>query len=155
MDPYAEQPEENPPPRPRRGCLWGCLGTLIAGVVLIGAVYSYYAWYFYKGFANDPRIQMVMEVVKKNDEATRVLGQNITVQGRERYTYDYATGRGGNATYVLTVVGSNGEGRVKAELDISGDKTKITTLVLIDAQGRNHYLVGTAPPNPMMIQNSI
>ena len=154
MDPYAEQQPENPPPRPRRGCLWGCLGTLIAAIVLTGAVYSYYAWYFYKGFANDPRIQMVMDVVKSNDEAAAVLGKNISVQGRERYTYDYATGRGGTASYVLTVIGSNGEGRIKAELDIRDGKTKITSLILIDAEGRNHYLVGAPPANPL-IQNSI
>jgi hypothetical protein len=153
MDPYAEQqPEENP--RPRRGCLWGCLGTLIAAVVVIGAIYSYAAWYFYKGFADDPRIQTVMEQVKKSDEAAAVLGKNISVQSRESYSYDYATGRGGTATYVLKVIGSNGEGRINAELDIRDGKTKVTSLVLVDGTGRSHYLVGAAPANPM-IQNSI
>lgn len=154
MDPYAEQEDQNPPLRAHRSCLWGCLGTVIAAVVVIAAVYSYGAWYFYRGFSDDPRIQMVMDVVRKNDEAASVLGKNISPQGRERYTYDYATGRGGTATYILKVVGSNGEGRLKAELDISGASTKIKSLVLIDSDGHPHYLVGAAPPNPLM-QNSI
>jgi hypothetical protein len=76
------------------------------------------------------------------------------VHGVERQTYDYSTGKGGTATYVLNVIGSNGEGKVKAELDITGPKAKVTSLVLTDSEGHAHYIVGAAPPNPML-QNSI
>ena len=154
MDPYAEQQDLNPPPRSRGGCLWGCLGTLIAAVVVIAAVYSYGAWYLYKGFSHDARIQTIVEVVNHSEEAKAVLGRNISVHSVERQTYDTSTGKGSTATYVLNVIGSNGEGKVKAELDISGPKAKITSLVLIDSEGHAHYLVGAAPPNPMM-QDSI
>lgn len=152
MDPYAAQ--EPPPPRNRRGCLWGCLGTLIAVAVVVTAVFSYHAWYFYKGFNNDPRIQAVMDIVKKSNEAASVLGKNISVQGSTLQTYSYETGRGGNASYVLKVVGSQGDGEVRAELDITGSDAKVKSLILIDHDGNEHYLVGTPPPNPMM-QNSI
>jgi hypothetical protein len=154
MDPYAEQKDQVPPPRAHQGCLWGCLGTLIAAVVVIAAVYSYGAWYLYKGFSRDARIQTIVEVVNHSAEATAVLGHNISVHGVEWQTYDYSTGKGGTATYVLNVIGSNGEGKVKAELDITGPKVKVTSLVLTDSEGHVHYLVGAAPPNPMM-QNSI
>ena len=153
MDPYAEQ-EEASPPRPRRGCLWGCLGGLIAAVVIFVAVFGYGAWHFYSIFGNDARIQTVMETVRKSDEAASVLGRNIKVLEVETQTFDYATGRGGTATLLLKVAGSNGEGEVKADLDITGKAAKIKSLVLTDSEGRPHYLIGEPPPNPLM-QNSI
>lgn len=154
MDPYAEQQDPNPPPRARGGCLWGCLGTVLAAAIVIAALFSYGAWYLYKGFSNDPRIQTIIEVVNHSEEAAAVLGNNISVHGVERQTYDSSTGKGSIATYVLNVIGSKGEGKVTAELDITGPNTKIKSLVLTDSEGQAHYLVGAAPPNPMM-QNSI
>ncbi len=154
MDPYAEPDEAAPPPRPQRGCLWGCLGTLIAAVVVIAAVYSYGAWYLFKGFSNDPRIQAVAAAVKANDEAVSVLGRDIRVMAVKKQTYEHSTGKGSIASYTLTVVGSNGEAEVMADLDVSAEPAKITSLVLTDSDGHRHYLIGGAPPNPMM-QNSI
>lgn len=153
MDPYAEQ--QVPPPRSHKGCLWGCIGTLIAVVVVIAAVFSYGVWYFYKGFSNDPRIQTIVTVVKASDEAASVLGHDIKVMAVKRQTYNYATGKGGTASYTLTMVGSNGQGDVNAELDVTKSESKIKSLILIDSEGHAHYLVGSPPPNPMMIQNSI
>jgi len=153
MDPYAE-PEQTPPLRSHHGCLWGCLGVLIAAVVLVVAVFGFGAWHFYTIFGNDARIQTVMETVRKSDEAVSVLGRNIKVLEVETQTFDYATGRGGTATLVLKVAGSSGEGEVKADLDITGQTAKIKSLVLTDSEGRAHYLIGDPPPNPLM-QNSI
>jgi hypothetical protein len=134
--------------------LWGCLGALIAAVIVIAAVYSYGAWYLFKGFANDPRIQTVTAVVKADAEAVSVLGRDIKVMAVKRQTYDISTGKGGTASYTLTMVGSNGEGEVTAELDITGEQSKIRSLVLTDSEGHAHYLVGAPPPNPLM-QDSI
>lgn len=149
MDPYAEQP----PVRHHNGCLWGCIGTVIAAVVIIAAVFSYGAWYFYKGFSNDARVQTVLEAVQHDARAAAILGRNIKVLEVEMHTFDYSTGRGGTATYVLKVAGSAGEGELKADLDITGD-VKIKLLILTDKTGQAHYLIGTPPPNPLM-QNSI
>lgn len=153
MDPYAEQ--ELPPPRSHKGCLWGCLGTLIAVAVVIAAVFSYGAWYLYKGFSDDPRIQTIAAAVRANDEAVGVLGHDIKVMAVNRQTYDFSTGKGGTASYSLKMVGSNGEAEINAELDITKSETKIKSLVLVDSDGHSHYLVGAAPANPMMMQNSI
>jgi hypothetical protein len=153
MDPTAEQ-QNLPPARPQRGCLYGCLGTLIAVVVLIAAVYAFSAHYFFKVLDNDAQIKTIVATLNQNLEAQSVLGRNITVMSRERVSFHSETGLGSTASYTLKVVGSNGEGEAKADLDVSGGKAKITSLVLTDAQGRDHYIVGAAPPSPMM-QNSI
>jgi len=152
MDPYSEQQET--PARPRSGCLWGCLGALIAASVVVVAVFGYGAWYFYKGFSSDSRIQAVVQAVRADSQAAAVLGNNIKVLEVELHTYDYATGRGGTASYILKVAGSRGSGELKADLDITGHDSKIKLMVLTDSEGRTYYLVGNPPPNPMM-QNSI
>jgi hypothetical protein len=150
MDPYAEQP----PVRQRNGCLWGCIGTGIAAVIVIAAVFGYGAWYFYKGFSNDERIQTVLEMVQHDARAAAVLGRNIKVLEVQMHTFDYSTGQGGTATYVLKVAGSAGQGELKANLDITSSDVKIKLLILTDRTGQAYYLVGTPPPNPLM-QNSI
>lgn len=151
MDPYAEQP---PPVRHHNGCLWGCTGTLIAVAVIVMAVFGYGAWYFYKGFSSDARIQTILETVQRDARAAAILGRNIKVLEVQMHTFDYSTGRGGTASYVLKVAGSAGEGELKADLDISDGGVKIKLLILTDKTGEAHYLVGIPPPNPLM-QNSI
>jgi len=151
MESYNEPQHEG---RPNRSCLWGCLGAFLAVSVVVAAVFGYSAWYFYKGFGNDVRIKTVVEAVKSDAQAAAVLGRNIKVLEVELHTYDYATGRGGTASYVLKVAGSRGEGEIKADLDVTGRQTKIKLLTLTDSEGRVYYLIGNAPPNPMM-QNSI
>ncbi len=127
---------------------------MIAAVVIVAAVFGYGAWYFYKGFSNDVRVQTVLEAVQQDARAAAILGRNIKVLEVEMHTFDYSTGRGGTATYVLKVAGSAGEGELKADLDISDGGVKIKLLILTDKNGQTHYLVGTPPPNPLM-QNSI
>ncbi len=152
MEPYSA--EQEGPRRPHHGCLWGCLGGFVAVAVVLVAVFGYGAWYFYKGFSNDSRITMIVTALRHNSEAEAVLGRNIKVLEVELHTFDYATGRGGTARYVLKVAGSRGQGALKADLDVSLQEPKIKQLVLTDSDGRSYYLVGTPPPNPML-QNSI
>lgn len=150
MDPYAEQP----PVRHRNGCLWGCIGTAIAAVVIIAAVFGYGAWHFYNLFSSNPHIQVVLDTLQHDTRAEAVLGRNIKVLQVETFTFEEATGRGGTETYVLKVTGSASQGEVKADLDISGGAVKIKLLILTDKTGQAHYLIGIPPPNPLM-QNSI
>ncbi|HUO98771.1 MAG TPA: cytochrome c oxidase assembly factor Coa1 family protein [Rhizomicrobium sp.] len=147
MDPYQQQP---PPPRQSHGCLWGCLGTVIAIVVVVAGVFGFGAWYFYKGFEHDSRIQAVMQTVRNDPRAEAVLGKNIKLLQVEVHTFDYSTGRGGTASYVLRLSGSQGEGDLKVNLDITGNGTKITLMILTGKDGQKHYLKGAPPPNPMM-----
>jgi len=152
MEAYSE--EEQSPRAPHRGCLWGCLGGFVAVAVVLMAVFGYGAWYFYKGFSNDSRIATIMTTLRDNSQAASVLGKNIKVLEVELHTFDYATGRGGTASYVLKVAGSRDHGELKADLDISRHEPKIKVLILTDSDGQSYYLIGTPPPNPMM-QNSI
>jgi hypothetical protein len=149
MDPYAE-----PPPRPRSGCLWGCLGTLVALVLVVGGVFVFGAWHFYKGFESDARVQAIMQTLHNDPRAEVLLGSNIKLMELETHTYAYETGRGGTAGYVLHVTGSRSEGEVDATLDIKDNASKITKLVLTPKDGRPLTLIGTPPGNPMM-DNSI
>ncbi|GAA0565145.1 hypothetical protein GCM10008942_11870 [Rhizomicrobium electricum] len=127
---------------------------MVAIVVVVAAVYTFSARYFFKVLDNDAQIKTIVATLNQNPEAQSVLGRNITVMSRERVSFHSETGVGSTASYTLKVVGSNGEGEAKANLDVAGGKAKITSLVLTDAQGRDHYIVGAAPPSPMM-QNSI
>ncbi len=148
MDPYSEQ--QPPPVHHSNGCLWGCIGTAVAVVVIFVAVFGYGAWYFYRGFSSDARIQTVMETVRHDARATAMLGHDIKVLEVEMHTFNYSTGHGGTASYVLKVAGSKGSGEIKADLDTSGGKVKIKRLMLTGGNGRRLYLVGVPPPNPMM-----
>jgi len=148
MDPYMQQ--QQPPPRRSNGCLWGCLGTLIAIVLVVAGVFGFGAWYFYKGFERDPRIQTIMQTVRNDARAEAVLGKNIKLLQVEVHTYDYSTGRGGTASYVLKLAGSEGEGELNVNLQLKGDDAKVTLMILTGKDGRQHYLVGLPPPNPMM-----
>jgi hypothetical protein len=152
MDPYAAE-DQNPPPR-RHGCLWGCVAAAIAATVLGVAVFGFGAWYFFKGFSQDDRVQTIMAAVVENEQAKAILGGNIKLLQVEWRSYSFTTGRGAIASYVLKLTGSNGTAEVKAELDVSGAQPKIKTLQLVDGEGQTHYLVGNEPANPMM-QNSI
>ena len=146
MDPYSQQP----PPRRNNGCLWGCLGTLVAIAVVVAGVFGFGAWYFYKGFERDVRLQTIMLTVRGDATAQAVLGKNIKLLEVEVHTYDYSTGRGGTASYVLRLAGSEGEGELKVNLDLKGDSVKVTLMILTGKDGRAHYLVGAPAPNPMM-----
>ena len=150
MEAYSE---EQSPRAPHHGCLWGCLGGFVAVAVVLMAVFGYGAWYFYKGFSNDSRIALIVSTMRENGQAVAVLGKDIQVREVQLHTFDYATGRGGTASYVLNVEGSHDHGTVKADLDIS-HQPKIKLLILTDSEGRSYYLIGAPPPNPMM-QNSI
>lgn len=152
MEHYSEEPQS--PRAPRGSCLWGCLGGFVAVALVLVAVFGYGAWYFYKGFSNDSRVTLIVNTLRDNSQAVAVLGKNIKVLEVELHTFDYATGRGGTASYVLKVAGSQGHGTLKADLDVTGHEAKIKLLVLTDNDGRSYYLVGLPPPNPMM-QNSI
>lgn len=143
----GQEPEV--PRRQGHGCLFGCFGTLAAIVLIIAGVFIFGAWYFYHGFEQDARIQTIMQTVRNDPRAAAVLGRNIKLLEVQVHTFDYSTGMGGKASYVLKVAGSEGEGELKADLDLTDNGAKIKLLILTK-DGHQHYLVGAPPPNPLI-----
>jgi len=148
MESYNEN--DPPPPKRRSGCFWGCVGTLLAAALVIGGIFGYSAWYFYKGFEHDQRLQTVLDTVRGDARAVDVLGRNIRLLEVERHTFDLSTGRGHTVSYTLRLTGSKGDGELKADVDLGKGRAKIVLMILTGADGRRHYLVGKEPRNPMM-----
>lgn len=144
---------EIPVRRSSHGCLWGCLGLVVLAVVVFGGLFGYGAWYFYKGFENDPRLATIMDVVRSNARAEAILGHDIKVLEIEGRTVHLSNGTDNSASFTLRLSGSNGEGKLDAELDLNGKKPKITRMTLIGPDGQEHVLVGKEPDNPMMQQS--
>jgi flagellar basal body-associated protein FliL len=145
MNPSYEQA----PPRRRSGCLWGCLGVLLILVIILGGVFGYTAWFLHKNFDGDSRIQTIMAIVQSDARAAAVLGHNIHIAGVESRTFAMGTGIGKSASYTLRLIGSNGEGVLKVNLDLSGGKTKVTLMILTGSDGHPHTLVGKEPESPL------
>ncbi len=148
MEPYYEQDE--PPPRRSHGCLWGCLTVLLVAGLVTAALFGYGAWYFFKGFENDARIQTIMATVYSDPRAEMVLGRNIKIVDVEKRFFNTSSGHGKTATFTLRLTGSEGEGELKAYLDLNGPEAKVTLMVLTGTDGHPHYLVGKEPKSPMM-----
>ena len=145
MDPSYEEV----PPRRRSGCLWGCLGLLLIVVVGLGGVFGYSAWFLHKSFDNDSRLQTIMAIVQSDPRAAAVLGRNIHIVEVESRTFAMGTGIGKSESFTLRLIGTNGEGVLKADLDLSGGKTKVILMVLTGTDGHPHTLVGKEPESPM------
>ena len=141
--------DQAPPPRRRSGCLWGCLGLLLIIVIGIGGVIGYSAWFLHKNFDNDYRIQTIMAIVRNDSRAAAVLGRNITIMEVESHTFAMTTEAGKTASYTLHLIGSNGEGVLKVDLDLNGKKAKVTLMVLTGSDGHPHTLVGKEPESPL------
>src|ERR1700690_3339920 len=70
------------PPYPNRsghGCLWGCLFAALIAITAIVGAFSYFGWYFYSGYKENPTLAMVMTVVNGDERARSGLGDNIKI----------------------------------------------------------------------------
>ncbi|MDE2182866.1 MAG: hypothetical protein KGJ78_07575 [Alphaproteobacteria bacterium] len=149
-----DQPDLDEQPRPRsHGCLWGCLGLFLVVALIIGGVFGYGTWYLYQGFEKDSRIAAIMQVVRTDARAEAVLGRNIHIVEIESHTFHYSSGAENDADYTLRLVGSDGEGKLTAHLDLNGRKPRIVVMVLTGKDGHPHALVGKAPESPMLQQS--
>ncbi|HEY0281497.1 MAG TPA: hypothetical protein VGC27_02610 [Rhizomicrobium sp.] len=146
---------EQAPPRRRSGCLWGCLGLLLAVVILLGGVFGYTAWFLHKSLDGDPHLQTIMAIVRDDARAEAVLGRNIKLVEVEDRTFAMGTGIGKSASYILRLIGSNGEGVLKVKLDLSDGKTNVTLMILTGPDGLSHILAGKEPESPLQQQQSI
>jgi hypothetical protein len=145
MDPSVEEV----PPRRRSGCLWGCLALVLIIVVGIGGIVGYGTWVLHQTVDNDPRLQTIMAFVHGDARAAAVLGRNIKIVELESRTFAVTTETGKTASYTLRLIGSDGEGVLKVDLDLNGGKTKVILMVLTGTDGHPHTLVGKEPESPM------
>jgi hypothetical protein len=144
---------EEVPPRRRSGCLWGCLGLLLIVVVGIGGIFGYSAWLLHRSLDNDSRLQTIMAIVRDDSRAATVLGRNIRIMKVESHTFAMTTGTGKTASYTLRLIGSDGKGVLKVDLDLNRGKTKVILMVLTGTDGHPHTLVGKEPDSPLQQQS--
>ena len=140
---------EEVPPRRRSSCLWGCLALVLIIVVGVGGIFGYSAWFLHKSFDNDSRLQTIMAIVRDDSRAAAVLGRNIHIVEVESRTFAMGTGIGKSESFTLRLIGTNGEGVLKAHLDLNGGKTKVILMVLTGTDGHPHTLVGKEPESPL------
>ena len=145
--------QEDRPARRRSTCLWGCLGFVLIVVVGLGGVVGYSAWYLHKTFVNDTRLQTIMAIVSRDARAQAVLGRNIMFTKVDSHTFVKSKGAGKTASYTLRLIGSNGEGVLKADFDLRGGKTTVTSMVLTGTDGHPHTLVGKEPESLLQQQS--
>ena len=149
MDPSVEEV----PPRRRSGCLWGCLAVVLIIVVGIGGIVGYGTWVLHRTVDNDPRLQAIIAIVRDDSRAAAVLGRNIKIVEVESHAFAMTTETGKTASYTLRLIGSDGEGVLKVDLDLNGGKTKVILMVLTGTDGHPHTLVGKEPESPMQQQS--
>ena len=141
--------DASPQHRRSHGCLWGCLGLVLVVLLVSGAVVGYSAWILHKAFLNDARLQTIMAIDHNDTRAEAVLGRNIIFTNVDSHTFDKPKGAGKTAFYMLRLIGTNGTGVLKVNLDLSHGKTKVTLMVLTGSDGHPHTLVGKEPENPL------
>jgi hypothetical protein len=141
--------QDAPPRRRSHGCLWGCLGLVLIVLLVSGAVVGYSAWVLHKAFESDARLQTIMAIVHNDSRAETVLGRSIIFTKVDSHTFVRPKGAGKTAFYMLRLIGTNGTGVLKVNLDLSRGKTKVILMILTGSDGHPHTLVGKEPENPL------
>ncbi len=126
------------PPRPNRGCLWGCLAVLAVVFLPLLLAVGYGGWFFYQGYRSDPVLRGVVELVRRDGMAEAVLGENIHITGVEGSAFSTMWGRGESGSYVVRLSGSKGEGRL--HVSARSDKGHLTVeSMILDGPRGSHY----------------
>ena len=136
------------PPQPRRsqhGCLFGCLFAALIAITAIVGAFSYFGWYFYSGFKENPTLAMVMTVVNGDERARSVLGDNIRITALHSSSIIEDTNTGTHEAYIASVKGSKAEGSLSVSVDSTGKMKRITSLILTGPDGRSYDLTSSRP----------
>jgi hypothetical protein len=131
-------PHTSFPNKSGRGCLWGCLAVLAFLFLPLLLALGYGGWFFYQGYAHDPVLRGVVELVRRDGMAEAALGENIHITGVEGSALSYMWGSGEAGSYVVALAGSKGEGRL--HLTARSDKGHLTIQnMMLDGPGGSHY----------------
>jgi hypothetical protein len=124
--------------------------ALIFLPVLLAAGYG--AWFFTGGYARDPVLQGVVQLVRRNGMAEAVLGQNIHLTGVAGSALSYMWGghMGSDeaGSYVLLLAGSKAEGALHVTARLRQGHLTVESMILDGPHG-DHYdlLHRAAQPN--------
>jgi hypothetical protein len=128
--------ETSPSPR-RHGCLWGCFAFLALLSLPFALAAGYGAWFWYAGYAHDPVLRGVVELVRHDAMAEQVLGRDIRIAGVQGSALAYAWGQESGA-YVVLLDGSKGEGALHVTANRQGGHLNVQSMIL-DGPGGGHY----------------
>ena len=142
------------PGRANHGCLWGCLAVLAFVLLPVLLAAGYGAWFFTQGYARDPVLQGVVQLVRRDGVAEAVLGENIHLSGIVGSALSYMRG-GETGSYVLLLSGSKGQGALHVTARTRQGRLTVDRMILDGPHG-DHYdlLHHTAQPRDNSI-NSI
>jgi len=131
-----------------RGILWGCLAPAVAVVLIAGGWLFYNTYYYTSGYKEAPGLPTVMDAVRANPVATRMLGSNIQISNMELNMPSNAKQNGHRIFYKVHVKGTKAEGEVQTSVLIEATGIKITSLKLIGPDDTPYNLLQSNPPAP-------
>ena len=130
--------QSSPPPRSGHGCLWGCLAVLGFAFLPLLLALGYGGWFFYQGYARDPVLRGVVELVRHDGMAEAALGEDIHITGVEGSALSYMWGRGESGAYVVLLAGSKGAGALHVTARSEQGHLSVESMIL-DGPGGSHY----------------
>ncbi len=145
---HSEMTSE-PVPRRSHGWLWGCLGSALIMVAIVGGLLLYAGWFFSHGFRNDRNLETAMAAVRANPVAHAVLGDGISIESMESETFSAVTGKGKTVSYTVKLKGNRAEGQLHVMLHSAGGDMKIVSMVLTGPDNERYNLTTSeaAPSN--------
>jgi hypothetical protein len=131
----------SPPPRRSNGCLWGCLAVIAVIALPFILAGGYGAWFLYQGFRDDPVLQTVTVLLRRDGLAHQVLGDDIHVTGMDGNAFSFVPGLGSRSDYEVTLTGDKASGTLDVEADTSHGRVEIKSMVLTVPRGGRYDLL--------------
>jgi hypothetical protein len=127
------------PPR-RHGCLWGCLAVMAVLALPFVLAAGYATWFWTVGYTRDPVLRGVVELVRRDGTAERVLGNNIHIAGMEGSGFSYMWGEQ-NSAYVVELEGSKGRGALHVVAGQKNGQLNVQSMILDAPDGARYDLM--------------
>lgn len=151
LAPSSSPPPSYPHANPRgrgHGCLWGCLILILVLAIPPVLIGGYGAWFLRDGYRRDPVLRVVGEMVRRDGLAQQVLGPGAVVTGVEGNFFSWMPGQA-NHSYVVTLEGPKGEGRLAVTSHRSGfEAPNLDSAILTGPDGRRYDLLRHQPLPP-------
>jgi hypothetical protein len=139
------------PGRTNRGCLWGCLAVLAFVFLPLLLAAGYGGWFLTQGYARDPVLRGVVQLVRRDGMAEAVLGENIHITGIAGSALSYMWGgpmwNDEAGSYVVLLAGDKGQGALHVTARTQQGRLTVERMILDGPHG-DHYdlLHHTAQP---------